>query len=378
MPQTPRQIYVAIIGLGGVGTAFLSQFEALAHRLSSHPSQPTHLHLIYASRSTRALLAEYHNPLSPATTVSALALAETPPLTHDKLIDYLQKAPGRAILVDNTSAQDVAEAYPSFLARGISVITPNKKAFSASMQLWDAIHSAAANGTAPEPTKAGAVFHESSVCACMPVITTLKDLVETGDAVRRIEGVLSGTLSYLFNNFMPVSGSGGGKFSEEVKKAKDLGYTEPDPRDDLGGMDVARKVVILARLVGMRVSVGEFEVQSLVPKNLEDVKSGDEFVSRLGEFDDQVEQLKEDAKAEGKILRYVGSVDVEKGVVDVGLKKFDLSAPVAALRGSEAMISFYTRRYGERPLVIVGAGAGGEATAMGVTADLIRTLNLVR
>lgn len=377
-PAHSRKIFVAVIGVGGVGKPFLSQLEALSHRYLSHPSTPAELHLVYASRSAKAIkAADFTKSISYQSWEKEVNASTTAPLAHAQLIAFLKSAPGRAVLVDNTSSQAVAETYPAYLQAGISVVTPNKKAFASELPLWDSIFASAANGSA-DPVKAGWIYHESTVCACMPVLTTLKDLLETGDIVTRIEGVFSGTMSVLFNNFMPVGG-GGASFSDEVKKAKDLGYTEPDPRDDLNGMDVARKLTILARMTGLKVqNPSSFPVQSLIPKELESVASGDEFVARLHEYDGEIEKVKKEAEAEGKILRYVGTIDVPKGEIEVGLRKFDLSAPVAALRGPEAMVSFHTHRYGQRPLVIIGAGAGGEATAMGVTADLIRVINNLR
>jgi homoserine dehydrogenase len=261
----------------------------------------------------------------------------------------------------------VANEYPAVLLKGISIVTPNKKAFSGSYKLWEDIFSATS-------TSGATVYHESSVGAGLPVISTLKELVDTGDEVTRIEGVFSGTMSFLFNSFAPTEGSGG-KWSAEVKKAKELGYTEPDPRDDLNGLDVARKLTILARLVGFQVeSPTSFPVQSLIPKELESVSSGDEFLQRLPDFDVQMEETKAAAEKEGKVVRFVGSIDVAKKEVKVGLEKFDRSHPIAALKGSDNIISFYTRRYGANPLIIQGAGAGGEVTAMGVTGDLIKVL----
>lgn len=181
-------------------------------------------------------------------------------------------------------------------------------------------------------------------------------------------------MSFLFNSFAPTEGTGG-KWSAEVAKAKALGYTEPDPRDDLNGLDVARKLTILARLAGLAVeSPTSFPVQSLIPKELENVASGDEFLEKLPEFDSQMEETKLAAEKEGKVVRFVGSIDVAKKEVKVGLEKFDRSHPIAALKGSDNIISFYTKRYGANPLIIQGAGAGGEVTAMGVTGDLLKVL----
>lgn len=374
---TPRQVHVAVIGIGGVGKTFLNQLEALSHRYLSNPKAPIHLSLVYVSRSSKCLFSKAHTPIHFQSWQAEFDKSSTTPLSYVELADFLAKASGPAVLVDNTSNQDLAESYPLFLLKGISVTTPNKKAFSSDLGLWEGIFNNAANGSG-DPHKNGYVFHESTVGAGLPVISTLKELMETGDIVTKIEGVFSGTMSFLFNGFMPVGG-GGGLFSAEVKKAKELGYTEPDPRDDLNGLDVARKLTILARLAGLKVSSPtSFPVQSLIPKELESVSSGDEFMSRLHEYDNRIEAVKQEAASEGKVLRYVGSIDVHKGEVEVGLQKFDSSHPIAALKGSDNIISFHTHRYGHSPLIIQGAGAGGDTTAMGVTGDLIKVCNALR
>ncbi|RDL42009.1 Homoserine dehydrogenase [Venustampulla echinocandica] len=361
-----KEIFIAVIGAGGVGKAFLSQLEGLSKRLSANASSPK-LSLILVSRSTKTLYSPQYKALPFLNLATSLADSTNKPLSLTEIIDFLAAAPAKVVLVDNTSSQDVADSYPQVLSRGISIVTPNKKAFSGSYKLWQDIFSSAASSGAK-------VYHESSVGAGLPVISTLKDLVETGDEVTRIEGVFSGTMSFLFNSFAPTEGSGG-KWSAEVKKAKELGYTEPDPRDDLNGLDVARKLTILARLAGLQVeSPTSFPVQSLIPKALESVGSGEEFMQRLPEFDSEMEETKAAAEKEGKVVRFVGSIDVAKKEVKVGLEKFDRSHPIAALKGSDNIISFYTKRYGANALIIQGAGAGGDVTAMGVTADLIKVL----
>lgn len=364
-------VRLRITGAGGVGKAFLSQLSALSKRLSQSPSSPYYLSLIWLSTSKKAVYHADYKSLS--NWESELQNTSKPTLPLPQLCEYLQKAPGKVVLVDNTSNQDVADSYPNFLKKGISIVTPNKKAFSGSYELWTQIFDAASNGNGA----GGYVFHESSVGAGLPVISTLKDLVETGDQVTKIEGVFSGTMSFLFNSFQPLGG-GGGKFSAEVTSAKEKGYTEPDARDDLNGLDVARKLTILARLAGLKVeSPTSFPVQSLIPKELESCSSGDEFLEKLPQYDDQMEKLKAEAEKEGKVIRFVGSVDVPNNKVKVGLEKFDTSHPIAALKGSDNIIAFYTKRYGDNPLIIQGAGAGGEVTAMGVTADLVKVLRLL-
>ncbi len=354
------------LGTGGVGKCFLSQLEGLSKRFVTNPSLPK-LSLVLVSRSKKILYSQNFSALPYDSLSTSLESSTQEPLSLPMIVDFLAAAPAKVVLVDNTSSQDVADAYPQVLSKGISIVTPNKKAFSGSYKLWQDIFTSAT-------TSGAKVYHESSVGAGLPVISTLKELVETGDSVTKIEGVFSGTMSFLFNSFAPTEGSGG-KWSAEVKKAKELGYTEPDPRDDLNGLDVARKLTILARLAGLQVeSPTSFPVQSLIPQELESVASGDEFLQRLPEFDVQMEETKVAAEKEGKVVRFVGSIDVAKGEVKVGLEKFDRWHPIAALKGSDNIISFYTKRYGANPLIIQGAGAGGEVTAMGVTGDLLKVL----
>lgn len=360
-----------ILGAGGVGKCFLSQLQTLATKLSQSTGNPYYLSLIWLSTSKKAIY--HHDYKSLSNWESEIQSSTKPTLPTPELCDYLTKAPGKVVLVDNTSSQDVADSYPNFLKKGINIVTPNKKAFSGSYSLWNDIFAAASNGTGT----GGYIFHESSVGAGLPVISTIKDLVETGDEVTKIEGVFSGTMSFLFNSFQPTSG-GGGKFSAEVLNAKEKGYTEPDARDDLNGLDVARKLTILARLAGLKVeSPTSFPVESLIPKELESCSSGDEFLQQLPEYDDRMDKLKTDAEKEGKVVRFVGSLDVPKNEVRVGLQKFEKTHPIAALKGSDNIISFYTKRYGDSPLIVQGAGAGGDVTAMGVTADLIKVLRLM-
>lgn len=369
-PPTVHSLHTRLIlldhpGAGGVGKCFLSQLEQLAKR---RPDPK--LVLCYISTTSKSLYSSNYSPIDVPTALSQLQTSSVgAPPALPKVAEYLASVPAgsKAVLIDNTSSQDVAESYPLFLSRGVSIVTPNKKAFSGNYKLWQDIFSAAASGGAK-------IYHESSCGAGLPVISTLKDLVDTGDEVTRIEGVFSGTMSFLFNSFAPLEGAGG-NWSAEVAKAKELGYTEPDPRDDLNGLDVARKLTILARLAGLPVeSPTSFPVQSLIPKELESVASGDEFLQKLPEFDSQMEDVKTSAEKEGKVVRFVGSIDVANNQVKVGLEKFDRSHPIAALKGSDNIISFYTKRYGSNPLIVQGAGAGGEVTAMGVTADLLKVL----
>ncbi|OJJ51553.1 hypothetical protein ASPZODRAFT_88059 [Penicilliopsis zonata CBS 506.65] len=366
-----KPIYLGVVGVGGVGTAFLNQLARL-------PNPPQ---LVLLARSSLTLLSPTpsYSPAIPAgdwkTASAGASLTTRPALSPEEIAEYLAAAPGRAVLVDNTSDVTLASAYPTFLRKGISIVTPNKKGFSSDISLWREIFAAASEGRA-------LVYHESTVGAGLPVISTLRDLVATGDRVTRIEGVFSGTLSFLFNTFAPVGSSSTAKWSEVVAQAKELGYTEPDPRDDLNGMDVARKLTILARIAGLEVARPDaFPIKSLIPAELADIPSTSEgiqqFMSRLPEFDGQMTEIKESAERAGKVVRYVGSIDVAAGKVNVGLQQFDKDSAIAGLKGSDNIISFYTERYGANPLIVQGAGAGGDVTAMGVTADLLKVLAIL-
>ena len=209
-------------------------------------------------------------------------------------------------------------------------------------------------------------LYEATVGAGLPVITTLRDLVQTGDQVLQIDGVLSGTLSFLFNSF-----TGERPFSEIVREAKQKGYTEPDPRDDLSGRDVARKLIILAREMGLPLELEQVEVQSLVPPELAQAATADEFMAALPRFDAQMEQLRLEAAKAGECLRYVGVVR-PGGRTTVSLQRYPLTHSFSRIAGSDNIIAFRTERYSGQPLIVQGPGAGPEVTAGGIFADLLR------
>ncbi|KAL8817329.1 MAG: hypothetical protein Q9223_003820 [Gallowayella weberi] len=362
--ENEKKVSIAILGAGGVGRCFLQQCAKIL-------PQYMNVSVVLIARSNRSLrVPTWNHVLSLETWEKDLAASTDPALSPEEIYEWFRTTENEIILVDNTSNQDIAAFYPKFLKDRVTVVTPNKKAFSSDLGLWQSI----VNSSYPHDPDGGFLYHEASVGAGLPIISTLKDLLETGDEVQKIEGVFSGTMSFLFNNFAPIEGKGG-KWSDEVSKAKDAGYTEPDPRDDLNGVDVARKLVILARMVGLQVeSTSAFPVQSLIPKELESCTSGEEFMERLPAFDDEMEKVKTEAADRGKVVRFVGSIDVARKAVEVGVKEFDKGHAIAGLKGSDNIISFYTKRYGANPLIVQGAGAGGEVTAMGVSADMIKAI----
>ncbi|KNZ72456.1 Homoserine dehydrogenase [Termitomyces sp. J132] len=377
---TTPKIYVAVVGVGLVGAELVEQLLAI-------PQQTSPFRLISLSSSSRTIF-DAENPIQTGSSwKEKLTTSNQRPdfqlLT--KQLAALVASGQKVAIVDNTSSDDIAKLYPGWLENGISVVTPNKKAYSGELDLYEKIISAS--------KASGARFlNESTVGAGLPVISTLKELVATGDRasdlcgslllVVKIEGVFSGTMSYIFNNFS-TGAADGPAFSSVVSVAREKGYTEPHPADDLNGFDVARKLTILTRTIttGSHIptalpalqTFAFVKTESLIPKPLEGIPSGDEFVSRLPEFDAHFAKLRSEASAEGKVLRFVGVVDVAGGVVKAGLEKYSTSHPFAtSLGGSDNIIMFHTERYGARPLIVQGAGAGAAVTAMGVLGDLFK------
>ncbi|XP_072962925.1 bifunctional aspartokinase/homoserine dehydrogenase 1, chloroplastic-like [Typha angustifolia] len=264
------------------------------------------------------------------------------------------------VLVDCTADTNVANRYYDWLRKGIHVITPNKKANSGPLERYLKLRTL-------QRLSYTHYFYEATVGAGLPIISTLRGLLETGDKILRIEGIFSGTLSYIFNNF-----EGTRSFSDVVAEAKEAGYTEPDPRDDLSGTDVARKVIILARESGLKLELSDIPVQSLVPEPLRACSSAEEFMQQLPSFDKDLAKERNDAEAAGEVLRYVGVVDAtnEKGLVE--LRRYKKEHPFAQLSGSDNIIAFTTTRYKNQPLIVRGPGAGAEVTAGGIFSDILR------
>ncbi len=262
-----------------------------------------------------------------------------------------------SVFVDCTSNAEVINGYEKILAHSISITTPNKLASSGDFGLFKSLKSLALKNDVK-------FLYETNVGAGLPVITTLNDLKYSGDKILKIEGVLSGTLSYIFNSFVK-----GTDFSDVVKQAKEKGFTEPDPRDDLNGMDVARKILILSREVGLDLSLDDVEIKNILPDECIKAGSVEEFFKELEIANPYFDDLRNKAEENGKVLRFLAKM--ENGKACVGLEAVNQANPFYALDGSDNMISFTTDRYHERPLVIKGPGAGAEVTAAGVFAEII-------
>jgi len=351
--------------------------------VSTAPSPRSLLNVVALQNSKKTLLAKNGQKLGLDGSDrwrSELEQSETAALPLERLVEELQQIQQvrkrHVVVVDNTSNDAVASFYPRFMQSGFSVVTPNKKAFSGSLELYSHILHATLTQSGSS-MRSPLVYGESTVGAGLPILTTLDDLVMTGDQIQRIEGVLSGTLSYIFNEFSPPGGSDR-KFSDIVRVARENGYTEPHPGDDLSGTDVARKLTILSRVVPELANVlpdgySSVDTKSLTPEPLANEQNADTFVSRLAEFDAHFDKLRAEAQSKNCVLRYVGVIDVPTRTVKASLETYPATHSFAtSLGGSDNIISFSTKRYSNRPLLIQGAGAGAEVTAMGVVADLLR------
>jgi len=366
MSAANPNIQIAVVGVGLVGTDFISQ-------LLSFPT-PTPFRLISLSSSKKTLFSPSGLSFSSAGWKADLAQSnDTRSFTSLPQALAALVAPGqKVVLVDNTSSEDVAASYPTFLSHGINIITPNKKAYSGDLSLYEDILTASAQSDG-----VARFLNEATVGAGLPIISTLKDLVATGDKVTKIEGVFSGTLSYIFNEFS-TGQSTGPSFSSVVSIARQKGYTEPHPGDDLNGADVARKLTILSRTIpalraALPAGYKSVDTTSLIPTQLEGIPSGDDFMDRLPAFDAHFHGMREEAAREGMVLRFVGVVDVESGNIKASLEKYPNTHPFAtSLGGSDNIVMFHTERYGARPLIVQGAGAGAAVTAMGVMSDLLK------
>ncbi|MDR2121665.1 MAG: bifunctional aspartate kinase/homoserine dehydrogenase I [Flavobacteriaceae bacterium] len=261
------------------------------------------------------------------------------------------------VFIDNSASPQPGKYYKELFESNISVVTCNKIANSSSYQEYKTLKDTARR-------RGVDFFYETNVGAGLPIIRTLKDLMTSGDRIIKIEAILSGTISYIFNNF-----KGDVSFYEIVKKAQELGYTEPDPRDDLSGKDFMRKVMILARDAGYSIEENEVELGAILPENCTRASSVEDFYTELKKSDSYFNEIKEKAEKENKVIRYIG--ELENGKASVKLKLIDNSHPFYNLTGSDNIISFTTERYKHNPLVVKGPGAGAEVTAAGVFADLI-------
>ncbi len=351
-----KRIVIGLIGPGTIGTCLLKQIEQTQQNLIDH--QDLDIQCLAIMNSKKMLL---QDPAIVLSDWQAQLNTDGQPADIQALTDFIhQHETPRKVIIDTTANPAIAKHYQHWLEQGLHIITPNKFANSGDLNYYQALRQTLADTHRH-------YYYETTVCAGLPVISTIQDLLHTGDQILSIEGVFSGTLSFVFDQLKQ-----GIAFSEAIYLAHQQGYTEPDPREDLSGMDVARKTICLAREAGLLISSEDFHITSLVPDALQDC-STETFMAALANHDDAITAcLNQKRNEPNAILQYVGKIDFCQGQASVGIDCYSHTHPIANLRGTDNIVIIQTERYKTQPLVIQGPGAGPEVTASGVFADLLR------
>ena len=354
-----RTLNVFMVGPGLIGSTLLDQIQEQSSYLSENKS--LNIKVVAIANSKKMLFNEEGIDLKHwKTSLEAC----TNNMSFDGFVEEMNKLNlPNSVFVDNTSNKEIVAYYEKILGNSIAIVTPNKVANSSSYAYYKTLKNTAFARNVD-------FLYETNVGAGLPVIRTLQDLIHSGDEILKIEGVLSGSLSYIFNTY-----DGTTTFKEVVLRAKENGFTEPDPRDDLNGMDVARKILILSREAGYELEPEDVKVENILPEACIKAKTVEEFFDELEKADEVFQKLSADALATGQKLRFIASM--EEGKVNVGLKLVGMEHPFYSMSGSDNMISYTTKRYQLNPLVIKGPGAGAEVTAAGVFADIISISNSI-
>ncbi|HVF47709.1 MAG TPA: bifunctional aspartate kinase/homoserine dehydrogenase I, partial [Pyrinomonadaceae bacterium] len=347
-----KQINVYLAGVGTVGSRLLEQLRSQHDHLADELR--LNVRVVGLANSKRGLLSDEGVDLD----TYAAELGSAGDMNIGRFTDAIIKENHRnSVFVDVTASTDVVETYTKLLEKSVSVIACNKVAASSDYETYADLKARAREFGAN-------FFFETNVGAGLPVIHTLNDLMRSGDSVKRIDAVLSGTLNFVFNNY-----DGTRTFAEIVRQAQDEGYTEPDPRLDLSGTDVARKILILAREAGNRLEMSDIDNTGFLPESCL-AGSVEDFYREMAAHEEHFRGLLKAAKEKGLTLKYIASFT--GGRASVGLECIGPDHNCANLSGKDNAVLFYTNRYSEQPLVIKGAGAGADVTAAGVFADIIR------
>lgn len=348
-----KQIHLFISGVGQVGSKLLEQIHQQQTYLQE--TLKIQLKVIGLSNSKKMVFNQEGINLDNW----RISLQKGKALDINTFIQKTEKFNlGNSLFIDNTANEEIAMVYENFLQKGIGVVTCNKIACSSEYEHYKKLKTFAQHFNAP-------FLFETNVGAGLPVISTLNDLINSGDKIHMIEAVLSGSLNFIFNNF-----TGNASFVEVVKEAQKQGYTEPDPRIDLSGVDVMRKILILARECGKILEINDIKQKSFLPQACLEEPSIEAFYKQLEDHADHFNQLRKAAEKKGKRLRFMARY--EKGNASVGLESIAPEHPFYRLEGKDNMVLYLTHRYAEQPLIIKGAGAGAEVTASGIFSDIIK------
>jgi len=357
-----RSVNLFLVGTGLIGGTLLEQIAS--HRKTLADREMIRINLVGVANDSRMVFdAEGLDPLK----AKALINAKGRPKKGDaagavSLEGFVENMTAmnmpNACFCDCTASEKVSALYEKILAASIAVVTPNKKANSGSLEYYKKLTGFSRDRGIP-------YLYETTVCAGLPVISTLRDLHLSGDRMRRIEAVFSGTLSFIFNGF-----DGGRPFSALVREAKAKGYTEPDPRDDLNAMDAARKALILARECGLSLELSDVAIEPILPPACFRAKTVDAFFAELEKHDAAFEKRRALAEAQGKALRYVAVIEGGKAKLSIRAEPAD--SPFRSLVDSDNIVVMTTDRYSKLPMVVKGPGAGAQVTAGGIFADIVR------
>ncbi len=348
------QIDVILLGCGNVGSALLAQIHRQEEDLVRNHMK---LNVRAIANSRKLLVAE--DAIDPANWQNQMETSGVEYKPDDVIAIRGKQGLLNVTIIDCTTSESLAGQYTRFLANGYNVVAANKKANTSDMSYYRELRDQAGRSFRK-------FLYETNVGAGLPVIDTLHALIRSGDQLDTFQGVLSGSLSQIFGLL-----EDGKLFSDAVRQAMGLGFTEPDPRDDLSGMDVARKLLIIAREVGLELELDDIDVESVIPDGFAAGKPPEELPTELATLDGDFAQRIREATEKGEVLRYVGRID--GGQCRVSIESVPLDNPLAAIRDGENALVLHTRYYQPIPLVLRGYGAGAEVTAAGVFADLLRT-----
>ncbi len=352
------KLYLFIAGVGLISSELLRQIKENYSRLLNNKK----LNLIVAglANSRKMLLSTAGIDLDDFKTKLDQSKVKSDPSEYLKFIQTEKLT--HCVFVDCTASEYISRIYGDFLEAGVSVVAANKQANTRKYSEYKKLQELSRKNNVQ-------YLYETNAGAGLPIISTIQDLLDSGDRIQKIEAILSGTISYIFNNFTADK-----KFSQIVKTAMEKGYTEPDPRDDLNGMDFARKLLLLSREIGQPLEMEDVKVEQILPAECMQADSIDDFFNKLISYDDHFSKKQQEARSENKKLSWIARY--EKGNATIEIKALDNSHPFYSLQGSDNIIAITTDRY-PIPLVIKGAGAGAEVTAAGVFADIFKIANTV-